>query len=140
MDLSDSSKYPKSMVSNKYDYYNEKTQTSRCKPTREMEDMINNIPGKLVIGIHNHPMSYMVTVSDINRCSERNYKYGLVICHNGTIYKYKVGDGYIIDEMKFGVATQLNKLDKSLINNNQEEAESAIKNLKTFYVELEVLK
>lgn len=52
--------------------------------------MLKMLPGNPnIIAMHNHPDSMIPSLSDFYVCRERNYKYGLVICHNGTVYQYK---------------------------------------------------
>lgn len=63
----------------------------KSKPTKAMMDMLD-VP-KTIIGIHNHPHNYVPSISDFVLAEQRNYKYGLALCHDGTIYKYTiVGD------------------------------------------------
>lgn len=72
-------------------YYKEK---QKVEPTKEMLKLLaGNIN---IIGFHNHPNNTIPSVDDFYVCKERNYKYGLVFCHNGSIYKYKI-IGTLID-------------------------------------------
>ena len=43
---------------------------------------------KNMIAIHNHPNSMPPSDKDINACLQNKYKYGLIIGHNGNIFKY----------------------------------------------------
>ena len=57
-------------------------------PTNEMKDMYKNSP-HTIICIHNHPNNSLPSFSDVMCCLNRDYKYGLIACHNGSIYKYE---------------------------------------------------
>ncbi len=69
-----------------------KKETQKVEPSKSMMRMLKDNPN--IIGIHNHPTSAPPSIGDIIVCAERKYKYGLVICHNGTIYQYKVFPNY----------------------------------------------
>lgn len=60
------------------------------KPSRAMMKMIKESDDYTIIGIHNHPESYSPSFSDIKAAYERKYKYGIVVCHNGNVYKYRI--------------------------------------------------
>ena len=38
--------------------------------------------------IHNHPKNGFPTQNDFNHIYDNKYIFGIIICHNGTIYKY----------------------------------------------------
>ncbi|MGN0367722.1 MAG: hypothetical protein ACI4EK_02985 [Wujia sp.] len=78
-------------ISNSYKYQdNYYAEIQKVEPTKEMLKMLVDNPN--IIGIHNHPNSTLPSLDDFHVCEERNYRYGLVFCHNGSIYKYKVTD------------------------------------------------
>ena len=41
--------------------------------------------------MHNHPTNVLPTGSDIAAAGYRNYKFGIVVTHEGKIYKYTSG-------------------------------------------------
>lgn len=43
-----------------------------------------------LIGLHNHPTNIPPTGSDFMAAGYRGYRFGLIICHNGDLYKYKI--------------------------------------------------
>lgn len=45
-----------------------------------------------IIGIHNHPTNLYPTGSDFIAAGYRGYDFGLVITHDGKVYKYSVGN------------------------------------------------
>lgn len=49
-----------------------------------------------------YPESMAPSLSDLNVVVERRYKYGFVVCHNGTIYKYRVNK--VVDKVNYIVA------------------------------------
>ena len=56
-------------------------------PTAAMLKMLKN--NLNIIAMHNHPTNDVPSPNDLMVCAQRHYKYGLIICHNGNIYKYK---------------------------------------------------
>lgn len=60
-------------------------------PTDEMKRFAKENPND-IISMHNHPLSSLPSFTDVSTCKEIGYKYGLVICHNGNIYKYDTTD------------------------------------------------
>ena len=65
--------------------YNEK---SKCMPSKAMKSMLRSAPGE-IIAIHNHPGNSVPSIADINAARDGQYKYGVIACHNGNIFKYK---------------------------------------------------
>lgn len=66
------------------------TEPGTCAPTKPMKKMLANAEEGTIIGIHNHPHNSAPSVPDIMAAARRKYKYGIVACHDGTLYKYKV--------------------------------------------------
>ena len=58
-------------------------------PTNKMKKFLKRVEPNTIIAIHNHPGSSLPSLSDIGLAYARKYKYGLVVGHNGTVYKYK---------------------------------------------------
>lgn len=61
-----------------------------CHPTKSMKKMLADAGEGTIIGIHNHPHNSAPSLPDIMAAAERKYKYGIVACHDGTLYKYSV--------------------------------------------------
>lgn len=61
-----------------------------CTPTKSMKKMLAGAEDGTIIGIHNHPRNSAPSLPDIMAAAGRKYKYGIVACHDGTIYKYSV--------------------------------------------------
>lgn len=61
-----------------------------CHPTKSMKKMLADTEEGTIIGIHNHPRNSAPSLPDIMVAAERKYKYGIVACHDGTLYKYSV--------------------------------------------------
>ena len=59
-------------------------------PSKRMKDMLKNAPEYTIIGIHNHPDSTPPSIDDIMIGDKRKYKFGIVACHNGDLYKYTI--------------------------------------------------
>lgn len=77
-------------------------------PNESMKKMLRDTDGNMIIAIHNHPGSSAPSYSDIMACKDRKYKYGLVVCHDGTIYKYSV------DEKRLNIPMAVSALDRVL--------------------------
>lgn len=78
----------KSLVNKNYDM------VRQAKPNKQMKKLLSQSEPYTIIAIHNHPGSGVPSLGDIRAAYERKYKYGLVVCHNGTIYKYSVMENY----------------------------------------------
>ena len=117
-----------------YDFYDERTKTSACKPSKPMLEMLRNAKAKTIIGLHNHPNSYAPSDSDIARAVERRYKYGLVFCHNGTKYKYYVHEDYNALNTHFN----LDNLEKAVYDKDVKRINKYIQDLKESGVDMEV--
>lgn len=78
------SKTSKSIINKDYNV------KQKAKPNRPMNKMLKDADDGTIIGIHNHPGSNVPSYSDLEAAVKRNYKYGLAVCHDGTIYKYTV--------------------------------------------------
>lgn len=62
----------------------------RSKPTKAMKTMLRDAKPNTIIAIHNHPGSTTPSIDDIEAAVQRKYKYGIVACHNGNIFKYTI--------------------------------------------------
>lgn len=100
-----------------------------ASPSKSMEKMLTEAEPYSVIAIHNHPGSSAPSYSDLVVCKNRQYKYGLVVCHDGTIYKYSV------DDKKFNKPMAISAVDLLLKNGYTKEVK---KQLKDAGVSLEV--
>lgn len=94
-----------------------------------------------IIAIHNHPKSGVPSFSDLSNA--KRYKYGLVVCHNGLIFKYETQPEKILDE--HAINMYLDTLEKSIYNDNREisidtkELKRAQKRLENAGIKLEVI-
>lgn len=89
----------------------------KAKPSGKMVKMLQKAKPYTIIGVHNHPLSSVPSIADINTCFARKYKYGVVVCHNGMIYKYSVNpNGYNESILVLALA----KLEKEGYNNTIE--------------------
>lgn len=67
---------------------------SKCIPSKKMIDMALNAEPNTIIVVHNHTSSTVLSLADINTALNKHYKYGVIACHNGDIYKYIVSGEY----------------------------------------------
>lgn len=131
----------KSWINKKYDYYDEATRTSQCKPSAHMLKKLQEAPEYTFIGIHNHPSSSAPSYNDIVMAATRKYKYGIVVAHNGAMYKYSVSAKFIKASYlkKRNAKIQLAKLDKAVYNGSTDEIASAMSNLASLGIEMEMM-
>ncbi len=109
-----------------------------AKMNKKMKKMLKQAEPNTIIAIHNHPDSTVPSISDILCAEERGYKYGIVVGHNGNIFKYKI----ISKVDAYNVDFYLEKAHGIIYNNsviNQDKLADTIDKLKLFGVELEVI-
>lgn len=100
-----------------------------AKPTKRMMKELRKENDYSIIALHNHPDSMPPSLNDIMTATTRKYDFGVVACHDGTIYKYRVlGE---IDEVKVRIA--LAKLEENKYN------EVAIEILLESNIEMQVM-
>lgn len=124
-----------SKINKNYDYYDKEKGISACVPTKSMEKMVKDAEPETIIGMHNHPTSAVPSPNDLARASERQYKYGLAVGHNGTIFKYTVADVYDVGFSKL----HLDILETALYTDDTKTIDQAIEGLRNYGVDLEVL-
>lgn len=111
------------------------------KPSKSMQKMLKDNEPNTIIAIHNHPNSTVPSISDINAARDRKYKYGIIACHNGNIYKYTVLKEY--DESFVDLA--LDSINSVLYNKDKlgdkfkEQFENSLKLLRVYGINMEVL-
>lgn len=84
----------------------------RVGPSKKMLAMLREADDYTIVVVHNHSGSTVPSASDIYRLVERKHPYGVILCHNGDIYKYSC--------TKFNepiYASAVAKLDRSGYNN-----------------------
>ena len=128
----------KSCINTDYDFYDADKAISACKPNKPMKDLLAEAGRGVIIAVHNHPQSAMLSLDDINRFAERGYKYAIVVCHNGMIFRYEVTDNYN-PKHGYAVFAQLEKLRRALYNKDDEQMKSALNNLGQKGVIVEVI-
>ena len=92
-----------------------------ASPSKSMKKMLRDADANTIIAIHNHPGSSAPSYSDLVVCKNRKYKYGLVVCHDGTIYKYSV------DDKKFNKPMAISAVDLLLKNGYTKEVKKQLK-------------
>ncbi|MEZ3491567.1 MAG: hypothetical protein K1W38_04490 [Lachnospiraceae bacterium] len=118
------------------DDYNVARQVNASKA---MKKMVKDAEEYTIIAIHNHPGSSVPSLSDIIVAQERKYKYGIVACHDGSIYKYGVS-GEVNKAVTNGGLDLLERVKYTC--NEQERStlmERALSTLKDGGVDMEVL-
>ena len=71
-----------------------------------MLKMLKDADHGTIIAIHNHPGSSVPSLADLMVYINRGYQFGLVVCHDGKIYKY------FVDKAKFNPVIADTALDK----------------------------
>lgn len=59
---------------------------------KSLREAVESEPRGTLISIHNHGTNLPPTGADFASAGYRGYKKGIVVCHNGDIYVYEVGD------------------------------------------------
>lgn len=59
-------------------------------PKERVQELLEKYGRGNLIGLHNHPTNIPPTGSDFMAAGYRGYRFGLIICHNGNLYKYKI--------------------------------------------------
>ena len=112
----------------------------QCIPSKRMMNMVKKAKPNTVIAIHNHPNSSVPSLDDINSAWKKKYKYGIIACHNGSIYKYRILGEY----NEIIVNSLLDKVNALIYNKGKivgykEKLSNTLQQLKDCKVELEVL-
>ena len=105
------------------------------KINKTQKELLKNTSEYSVIGIHNHPDGTVPSYADLKVAVDRKYKYGIAVCHNGSIFKYSVKKTANLEEADFF----LELLQKEIYNQNEKGIKKAIEDLKTVGVDLEII-
>lgn len=89
-----------------------------ARPSKRMEEMLKEAEPYTIIGVHNHPGSSVPSLADIKACLNRKYKCGVVVCHDGKIYKYSV------DSENFNEIIATSALDRLQISGYNSDVEN----------------
>lgn len=82
---------------------------NNARPNAKMDEMLDSAKPYTVIGIHNHPSSTAPSISDLIVCMNRKYCFGVVLCHDGKIYKYSVDSDRFNEPMAYAALDKLNE-------------------------------
>lgn len=107
---------------------------SSAKPSREMKKILKTTDDYTIIGIHNHPNSTVPSIDDIHVAVDRKYKYGVVVGHNGTVFKYSVNGP--VNEVNADI--YLERINALYYNGDIDGMADAIESLSKNGVDLEV--
>lgn len=111
---------------------------SQCIPSKRMMRMVRKAKPNTIIAIHNHPNSSVPSLNDINNAWKKKYKYGIIACHNGNLYKYRVTGEY--DDIKVSFA--LDRLNRAIYNKGaidyQKKIDKALAELRKNNIDMEV--
>ena len=103
-------------------------------PTKKMKKMVRDSEPYLIIAVHNHPGSSVPSIADLITSLRQQYKYGVIACHNGMIFRYKVTkefDAFLVD-------MALDRLNDAIYNKN-EQIDGILDELYCQGIELEVI-
>lgn len=107
----------------------------RVAPTDKLSSAIERrvSAGHAVAMLHNHPDSSMPSASDLAALEATGARYGLIACHDATIYRYSLVDaryaGYNPDELRLGFQRALKSFNTRLSRGKPEaEALEALEN------------
>lgn len=83
----------------------------------EIASLLKNKTG--LIGIHNHPTNILPTGSDFAAAGYRKYKFGVVVTHDGRVFKYSSGDRPFLASL---LDNRIEKYQRKEYNLSKEEA------------------
>lgn len=110
----------------------------RVRMGKGMKKLLRVSKPHMIIGIHNHPNSTAPSIEDIIAMHRRQYKFGVVACHNGTLFKYSENNGEDLTRNLFKIDLALDILQKNLYI--KKEIEDQLQTLKECGLNLEVIK
>lgn len=93
--------------------------------TEKFTKKLKEFPRDRLISIHNHPTNNPPTGSDFGSVGYNGYKFGIVVCHSGEVYKYNVGSVPFTSNL-------FDKLVDNYRNKGYTEKESIVESLKYF--------
>lgn len=96
------------VVNGKYAVNKDYDVESKANMNKQMKQLLEESEPKTIIAIHNHPGSSVPSLADLMTCVNRGYYLGLVVCHDGKVYKYwvdknkfnSVNAGFALDRME----------------------------------------
>lgn len=104
-------------------------------PSKRMMKFLKDSEPRTIIAIHNHPGGRIPSFSDFMVAEKRKYKYGIVVGHDGSIFKYTIEDNARLEESIYNIfVAKLGKKDYTV-----GELERFSRELKRIGVILEVL-
>ncbi|MBR1824216.1 MAG: hypothetical protein IJ779_08295 [Ruminococcus sp.] len=119
---------------------------SQVKPSKRMCQMLRESEPYSIIAIHNHPKSGTPSIDDIGCAYERKYKYGVIACHNGSLYRYSFLGEFDTSEANLSYVDMLLDNVNRIVYNKGDLADSfetkladALDQLKEKNLKLEVL-
>ena len=111
------------------------TVPKRVEPGGELSTAISESvkSGHGVAMLHNHPDSSMPSVSDLAALKATGATYGVIACHDGTVYRYELVDdrydGYTRDELEYDLQRALKSFHTRLSRGKSEtDALAALEN------------
>lgn len=73
----------------------------KVHPSKRMMKFLKNSEPRTIIAIHNHPGGSIPSFSDFMVAKDRKYKYGIVVGHDGSIFKYSVKEDSVLDKVVY---------------------------------------
>lgn len=138
-------------ISGKYKIQDKYNVESEVMASNEMREMINKSEPFTIISIHNHPESTCPSITDLSGAYKRQYKYGIVIGHDGTMIKYKCNRELPDEKTSEGAdrallnlinskRERLNKAMNSELEDNKKEVANVLNELYDLGIEMEIIK
>ena len=104
----------------------------KVAPSKQMKDMVKKADDYTIAVLHNHSGSTVPSPADIKTLVDRKHAYGVILCHDGSIYKYSC-----INYNAPIYMSAVEKLDK--MGYNKSNIEAFIRSAKEAGVTVEVL-
>lgn len=110
----------------------------QCMPSEAMKKMVSESEQYTIISLHNHPNSTVPSLDDLNSSYKKKYKYGIIACHNGNIFKYRVIGNYDEDFADMTLDRLNTVIYNKDVDNYKEKLVNVLKSLKENNIDMEV--
>ena len=110
----------------------------QCMPSEAMKKMVSESEPYTIISLHNHPNSTVPSLDDLNSSYKKKYKYGVIACHNGNVFKYRVLGEYDNQAVDLTLDRLNNVIYNKDIDNREEKINNTLQYLLMNNIEMEV--
>ena len=110
----------------------------QCMPSEAMKKMVSESEPYTIISLHNHPNNTVPSLDALNSSYKKKYKYGVIACHNGNVFKYRVLGEYDNQAVDLTLDRLNNVIYNEDIDNREEKINNTLQYLLMNNIEMEV--